>query len=117
MPKRKKPRRQIVPTTKKQIGPASPKMLLTDVRSLIEKARTATAQAVNAALVMLNWQIGHRIRTEILKEKRAAYGEEILPTLSAKLVKEYGDGYSERNLARMIRFAEVFPEFQIVSAL
>src|SRR5207245_7259473 len=29
------------------------------------------AQAVNTALVLLYWQVGHRIRTEILQEKRS----------------------------------------------
>ncbi|MBL7208291.1 MAG: DUF1016 family protein, partial [Desulfobacterales bacterium] len=53
----------------------------------------------------------------ILKEKRAEYGEEILPTLSAKLVPEFGNGFGIRNLSRMIRFAEVFPEEKIVSTL
>ncbi|NPU94658.1 MAG: hypothetical protein HPY82_22325 [Gammaproteobacteria bacterium] len=43
---------------------------------------------------------------EILKEQRASYGEEILPTLSAKLELEYGKGFSARNLARIIKFAE-----------
>jgi hypothetical protein len=41
---------------------ASPASLLNDVRDLIQQARTATAQAVNAALVHLYWQIGQRIR-------------------------------------------------------
>jgi len=52
-----------------------------------------------------------------LKEKRARYGEEILPTLSAKLVPEFGNGFSVRNLSRMVRFAEVFPEGKILSTL
>ena len=38
------------------------------------------------------------------------YGEEILPTLSAKLVPEFGEGFRSRNLARMIAFAEVYPD-------
>jgi predicted nuclease of restriction endonuclease-like (RecB) superfamily len=96
---------------------ASPASLLNDVRDLIQQARTATAQAVNAALVHLYWQIGQRIRVEVLREKRAEYGEEILPTLSAKLVQDFGDGYSARNLARMVRFAEVFSDQRIVSTL
>ena len=41
----------------------------------------------------------------------------ILPTLSAKLVQEYGKGFSERNLARMIQFAEVFPDEHLVTHL
>ncbi|HEY7153095.1 MAG TPA: PDDEXK nuclease domain-containing protein, partial [Gemmataceae bacterium] len=63
------------------------------------------------------WEVGQRIRRDILKEKRAEYGEEILPTLSAKLVADFSNGFSARNLARMIRFAEVFPNREIVSTL
>jgi hypothetical protein len=40
--------------------------LLTDVRSLIEQGRDATARAVNSALALLYWGIGSRIRTEVL---------------------------------------------------
>ena len=66
-------------------------------------------------MTILYSDIGDRIRYDILKEKMARYGEEILPTLSAKLVPEFGNGFSVRNLSRMIRFAEVFPEGKIVS--
>ena len=66
---------------------------------------------------MLYWEVGTRIRRDILKAKRADYGQEILHTLSAKLVVEFGRGFSERNLAPMVRFAEVFPDEEIVSAL
>jgi predicted nuclease of restriction endonuclease-like (RecB) superfamily len=66
---------------------------------------------------MLHWNMGQRIRKEILKERRAEYGEEIVPTLSAQLMREFGEGFGQRNLFRMIRFAEVFPEEQIVSTL
>ncbi|MBL7195999.1 MAG: DUF1016 family protein [Desulfobacterales bacterium] len=91
--------------------------LIGDIRRLIETARHNVAVTVNASLTILYWQIGNRIRQDILKEKRAEYGEEILPTLSAKLVPEFGNGFGIRNLSRMIRFAEVFPEEKIVSTL
>jgi hypothetical protein len=84
---------------------------------LIETARHNVAVTVNASLTILYWQIGNRIRQDILKEKRARYGEEILPTLSAKLVPEFGSRFSVRNLSRMVRFAEVFPEGEIVVTL
>jgi len=91
--------------------------LIGDIRGLIETARHNVAITVNAGLTILYWQVGNRIRQDILKEKRARYGEEILPTLSAKLIPEFGSGFSVRNLSRMIRFAEVFPEGKIVSTL
>ena len=62
-------------------------------------------------------RVGKRIRQDVLKEKRAEYGEEIVATLSQQLTEEYGAGWSRHNLARMVRFAEVFPDIEIVSAL
>jgi len=91
--------------------------LIGDIRSLIETARHNVAVAVNAGLTILYWQIGSRIRQDILKEKRGDYGEEIISTLSRQLAVEYGRGFSKRNLFNMIRFAEVFPDERIVHAL
>jgi len=95
----------------------SSKGLLKDLRHLIEAARQDVAHQVNSALVLLYWRMGKRIRQDILREKRADYGEQIVATLSKQLVVEFGNGYSRPNLFRMIRFAEVFPEEQIVSTL
>ena len=91
--------------------------LFNDIKQLIQTCRDDVATTVNSALTTLYWQIGKRINKEILKDKRAEYGEEILPTLSSKLIIEYGRGFSEKNLRHMVRFAEVFPEEKIVSAL
>jgi len=91
--------------------------LIGDIRNLIETVRHNVAVTVNAGLTLLYWQIGSRIRQDILKEKRADYGEEIISTLSIQLVKEFGNGFSRPNLFRMVRFAEVFPEGKIVSTL
>jgi hypothetical protein len=61
------------------------KALLKDLRELIAEARQGVAQQVNSALVVLYWRIGQRIRQDILKEKRADYGERIVSTLSRQL--------------------------------
>lgn len=91
--------------------------LVDDLRGLIEQARQHLAQTANSTLTLLHWKLGERIQREILQGQRAQYGEEILPTLSAKLVPEYGKGFSARNLARMVQFAEAFPDEQIVATL
>ena len=71
---------------KPKVIPSSPvKPLLTDVRGLILEARQRVAQTVNTGLTLLYWQIGYRIRQDILKEKRAAYGAEIVHALSGQL--------------------------------
>ncbi|MBN9688614.1 MAG: DUF1016 family protein [Verrucomicrobia bacterium] len=93
------------------------KGLLTEVLELILSARQTVATAANATLTMLHWQIGNRIRKDILREKRAEYGKQILSTLSKQLKAEFGRGFGRRNLFNMVRFAEVFPDIKIVQAL
>src|SRR5438552_16166955 len=110
MAKRKQPGKQVNRTTQGSSLTAAPAALLDDLRELIRQTREGVAQAVNSALVLLYWQVGHRIRTEILGQKRAAYGEEIVSTASSELTAEFGDGFSRPNLFRMVRFAEVFPD-------
>ena len=99
-----------------QLASAS-RPLLADVRELIVQAREGVARAVDSGLTALYWHVGRRIRQDILKEKRAEYGEKIVHALSAQLVAEFGRGFTVRNLFNMIRFAEVFPDPKIVSAL
>jgi predicted nuclease of restriction endonuclease-like (RecB) superfamily len=94
-----------------------PRELLIQIRALIEEARRQTAVAVNIGLTLLYWRIGRRIHLEVLGSERAAYGEQIVVTVSRQLVVDYGRGYSEKNLRRMVQFAEVFPEEEIVVTL
>jgi hypothetical protein len=89
--------------------------LLADLRTLINEARAGVARAVNAALVLLHWEIGRRVRTDILADDRAGYGDQIVATLSPQLTTEFGRGYTPSALWRMIRFAEAFPERDAVS--
>ena len=68
-------------------------------------------------LVALYWNVGKRIKTEILGNKRADYGKEIVSALSRELTLEYGTGFSEANLWHMIRFADIYPDEKILYAL
>lgn len=96
-----------------EVGP-----LLDDIKTLIDQARQQVAVAVNVGLTLLYWQVGQRIRSELLHEKdRAAYDKQILATLSQELTQRYGKGFPESALNRMVKFAEVFPDPQIVATL
>ena len=97
--------------------PHSPDGLVTELRGMITHAREQVAQFVNAALTTLYWSIGNRIRHEILGEKRAGYGARIVASLGRQLEAEFGRGFGEKNLRRMIQFAEAFPDEKIVAAL
>jgi hypothetical protein len=76
--------------------------LFQDLRSPIIEAREDVARQVNSALVLLYWQVDKRIRQDILKEKRAGYGQHIVARLSQQLPEEFGEGWSRYNLSRMI---------------
>lgn len=94
-----------------------PASLLADIRALIEQARRQTTAAVNAGLTLMYWRIGQRIHAEVLGGERAAYGEQIVSTLSRQLAAEYGRGFAEKNLRRMVQFAEAYPDEAIVVTL
>ena len=87
-----------------------PTALLADLRGLIQRAREGVARAVDSGLTTLYWHIGQRIRQDILQEKRADYGGLIVAALGQQLETEFGRGFGEKNLRRMIQFAEVFPD-------
>lgn len=91
--------------------------LANDICRLIAKAKAGLAATVNSALTLLYWRIGQRIRTEVLKGMRAGYGEQIVVSLARQLETEHGRGFSSKNLRHMLRFAEAFPDDDIVSTL
>ncbi len=91
--------------------------LIGDLRQMIDQARESIASTVNSRLTMLYWHLGNRVRKEILKEERAAYGQSIVASVSRQLTLTYGRSFNEKNLRRMIQFAEVFPESEIVVSL
>ena len=91
--------------------------LITDLRTLINEARNKVALIVNTEITLLYWHIGKRINEEVLENQRAEYGKQIVSTLSRQLTEEYGKGFNEKNLRRMMQFAELFPDFQIVSTV
>jgi predicted nuclease of restriction endonuclease-like (RecB) superfamily len=101
----------------KALAKGTPAELLTDLRELILATRQSVATKVNAALTMLHWHIGRRIRQDILREERADYGDQIVTSLATQLTQEFGRGFGRRNLFNMIRFAEVFPDPDIVQSL
>lgn len=92
-------------------------LLFHDISSLIIESRSLVAYTVNSALTILNWKIGSRIKEDILKNKRARYGEEIITSLSKQLTESYGRGWSKQQLWNCLYTVETFPDFQIISTL
>lgn len=110
-------RKETTPTkTRSQVSKSSP-ILIEDLRQLIAEARQSVAITVNAGLTLLYWRIGKRIVDEVLGKERAIYGQQIVVSLARQLVQEYGPSFGEKNLRRMMQFAEVFPQEEIVVSL
>lgn len=91
--------------------------LLTDIRQLIESTRSQVAATVNSAMTLMYWHIGDRINREVLGGERAAYGKQIVENLALKLTEEFGKGFDSKSLRKMMQFASVFPDIQIVAPL
>lgn len=91
--------------------------LFDEISTLIDKSRQAIFAQANHTMVMMFWQIGVRINGEVLQNKRADYGKQIVSTLSTQLVGKYGRSFEVRNLRRMMQFAEQFQNVEILSTL
>ena len=91
--------------------------LLSELSQLIEQSQRQVVAQTNSTLTLLFWQIGKLINQNILQYKRAEYGKQIVPTVSAQLEKVYGRSFAEKNVRRMMQFAEIFSDYQIVVTL
>jgi len=91
--------------------------LLTDLRELIQSARQRIATVANSTYTLLCWQVGRRLLQENLQAGRAAYGKQILATVSQELTAEFGAGFSYTALTRMARFAEWMKDARILATL
>ena len=93
------------------------KKLFSELSAIIESRKTKIVQQANSGVVQMFWEVGRRINDEILKNKRAEYGKQIIATVSQQLEQKYGSTFAQRNLRRMMQFAEQYPDFKIVSPL
>ena len=91
--------------------------ILNEIISIVENSKNQLVVQANSVLTLTFWNVGNRIKKEILKDERAEYGKQIVVTLSRDLVKKYGRSYEEKNLRRMIQFAKMFPNPEIVVTL
>jgi len=91
--------------------------LYSDVCSLIENTKFRIATTVNAEVCMLHWQIGVRIKDDVLFNQRAEYGKQVVKNLAVALTERYGKGWSFYKLQHCVRAAYTFSENEIVYAV
>lgn len=68
----------------KPVTPNANVELVKDTCAIIEQAQKFAHHAVNETLIKRNWLLGMRIQKEVLKDKRAGYGDLVISALSKK---------------------------------
>ena len=91
--------------------------LVQHLRELIENTRKRVASVVSDETSQLYWNVGNAINTFVLQGNRAEYGKQIVATVSRQLAEEYGSGFEEKNVRRMMQFATEYQDFEIVATL
>ncbi len=89
--------------------------LFEEIKNLIEQTKQNVAVTINSSLTIMYWHIGKLINDEILQNKRAEYGKEIVATLSQQLCQQFGKGYSYSALTRMMKFAKNIDEKKLAT--
>jgi hypothetical protein len=87
------------------------------ISELLISARKKVLQTVNQTMVLTYFEIGRMIVEEEQNGKqRADYGKHIIKSLSERLTKEFGKGFSQRNLEQIRQFYSVYSKTQTLSA-
>jgi predicted nuclease of restriction endonuclease-like (RecB) superfamily len=90
-------------------------ILFEEVSIIIERGRREIATQASYRTVLIFWQVGKRVNDEVLGNQRADYGKQIVSRLATQLTTKYGRSFEQRNLRRMMQFAEQFSDYEIVS--
>lgn len=88
-----------------------------DIFRIIEGSKQRLATTVNAEICMLHWNIGNRIKEDVLFNQRAEYGKQILRNLSEVLIEKFGKGWGFYKLQHCVRAAYTFTQDEIVYAV
>lgn len=93
------------------VATASQQSLIQDASAIIDLALENAYRQVNETLIKRNWLLGMRIRHEVLKDKRAEYGEQVVKDLAKALSAKYGEGFTWRNLYNYVDFYATYNGF------
>ena len=87
--------------------------LLEEIKTRVRASRIRAAVSVNRELILLYWEIGRLI---LQRQEAEGWGARVIDRLSVDLNREFPDqkGFSARNLKYMRKFAESYPEREIV---
>ena len=83
---------------------------ISDIRTIILSARESAIRSVDTVRVQMYWKLGERIFIEEQKgQDRAEYGAYLLQNIAMEIEKEFGSGFSVRQLERARQFYRTYP--------
>ena len=95
----------------RKIPTEQPDALFGRVVSILERAQGNVVRAVNTNMVLAYWLIGREIVQELQGgEERAEYGKQVVEALSARLMEQYGKGFSPTTLQYFRKFYLAYPD-------
>ena len=88
-------------------------VFIKQIKETIRHNRIKTLLSANTSMIMLYWDIGYSI---LERQRNEGWGIKVIDRMSTDLKTEYPDmtGFSPRNLKYMRRFAEEWPDREIV---
>ena len=87
------------------------------VAAIIENRKYRAGAYANREVTLMYWEIGQYVGSVLLGGERPEYGKKILATLSQELMGKYGNNFDYTKITRMIKFAELFPDIEILATL
>ena len=83
--------------------------------SLVNASKIKIAISVNSGITELYWNIGHLINEDVLKNKRADYGNYVVKKISETLTLKFGKGWSPKQIHRFMQFAKEFSREKVAT--
>lgn len=84
-----------------------------EIKAEIQKQRIAVVLNANSSMICLYWNIGRAI---IKKQEKEGWGTKVIDRMAKDLKDAFPDmsGFSPRNIKYMRKFAECWPDYEIV---
>jgi predicted nuclease of restriction endonuclease-like (RecB) superfamily len=116
-PKGKKTGHDFGGDLQKVTTPPDESKLFDVVAAIIENRKGRAGAFANREVTLMYWEVGRIIGSVLLDGGRAAYGKRIVATLAQQLTERYGNSFDYSKITRMVRFAKLFPDIEIVAPL
>ena len=87
------------------------------VAGIIETRKSRAGAFANREVTLMYWEVGQYVGSIILDGERAEYGKRIVATLAHQLTERYGNSFERSKITRMVKFARLFPNLEIVAPL